>query len=157
MGDIMKNYFSSMSEETRNTVLISGIVLIIIVLFFILTFIRLNQPYKIMVPPLYSDNSIQYDEILIGSALAMPEERYFVFISNNDSTSPYYENLVASSDLGYRYYKANLDSFLNQGFYASESNRDDLKISGNTILFIENGEIKEFLETIDEVTSYFSN
>ncbi len=153
----MKNYFATMDEETRNTVLISGIVLIIIILFFILTFIRLNQPSVISVPPLQSDNTIQYDEILIGSALNMPEERYFVFISGKDSLSSYYESLVAGSDLGYRYYTANLNSFFNQRFKAAESDQAELKFSGNTILLIENGEVKEFLEKIDEVESYFLN
>ncbi len=154
----MKQKFAQMSDEVKNTILVSASVLIIISIFFVLTLIRVNQPTKIIVPPFFSDNSIQYNEIMIGSMLSMPEKEYYVLVYIDSYLKDYYESLLATNEQEYRYYKADLNSFFNHHFYAEETviNKNNLKFSEDAIVIIKDGEIKEVLVDIKEIAEYFN-
>ncbi len=148
----------AMDEELRNVLIISISVLVIIVLFFWITAVRLNQPYEIRVPEFTINNEIKFDKILIGEMFNLPEENYFVYVRDeNNPNDMLFESLVATNDLGYRHYEANLNSFFNYHFLAEESNQDknNLQFKTSTILLIKDNQIVEFLEEKDEVLNYF--
>ncbi len=156
----MKKYLQQMSEETRNFVLVGVGVFLVLGLFFLITFIRINQPYYVTVPPLSGDNRVQYEEILIGSLTNMPEERYFVFVyKDKGPIFDMYRNLLEQNEMEYRYYRANLNSFFNETYRGDTANDDkeNLQFTGNTVVLVENGEIKEFLTTPTEIFSYFES
>ncbi len=154
----MKKNLKQMDEETRNFLIVVIAVTVVVGLFFLLTTIRLNQPYQISVPPLSGDNQIQFNEILMGSVFNMPEEAYFVFVyDDKNPVSDIHRNLLAQNQKGYRFYEINLNSFFNKSFYGetTQVEKDNLEFTGNTIILIEDGEVKEVLQKPSEIMSYF--
>ncbi len=153
----MKKYLDQLNDEVRNVVIVGLAVLLVIGVFFLITYVRISQPYTVDVPPLSGDNRIQFDEILIGSMLNMPEDSYYVFVyDKKHPLGEIYQDFLMQRQIEERYYTANLNNFFNQPFHDTEGKyNDELRFAGNTVVLIEDGTIKEFLETPEEVVMHF--
>ncbi len=144
-----------LDDEIKNFIIISIIVVVIFLVFFWLTSLRINRPYKPTIPKGYVEAEINYEKILMGSVFNMPEENYYVFVKfKND---PYYQMLLDTNKKEYRYYEVDLNSFFNQNWRGEENNQADLKFATNTILLISDGKIVEFLDEKTKIIEHFTS
>lgn len=150
----MKDKVNIIDDEVKNFIIISLIVIAIVLLFFWLTAIRINKPYKPVIPKGDQPAQITYEKILMGSILNMPEVIYYVYIEKSEN--PLYKYLLDTNENNYRYYRVDLNSFFNNEHQAAESSQAELKFADNTILLIENGKIVAFLDTPQKVKEYFN-
>lgn len=142
-----------LDDEIKNFILISIIVVVIVLIFFWLTSIRINKPYKPIIPKEYPPAEISYSKILMGSIFEMPEKNYYVYVINDGN--PYYKSLLDVNENGYRYYEVDLNSFFNQAYFSETSSQKDLRFARDTILLLRDGKIVEFLDNKEKVEDHF--
>lgn len=108
-----------------------------------------------------NENSISYDEIMAGQTFNRSEEEYYVvfyeFESDEDLTSA-----IEKVSNTKKIYKVNLKNSMNKNVISTDSNKtattaSDLKISGTTLIKIENNKNIDYIEGYDQVKEYLSN
>lgn len=104
--------------------------------------------------------TIQYDSVVIGSMLNMDGSYYILIEDEDDSKLSEYTTLlqsVQSNDDAPTVYTANLSSSFNSQYVSDESNYDsnleNFKVKGTTLVRVENHEIKDTYDTYDSITN----
>lgn len=102
---------------------------------------------------------IQYDEILIGNIFSQKPDNYYVLIEDTDDKNvqvyEMYFNQYKSKKDAIRVYTAILNNMFNSKFKNDEAvysdSIDELKVTGTTLLEIENGSIKKYYDTDESI------
>ena len=139
------------------------IILVVFGLFYVITYYgEKNKKLK----PSTSENTdsyveIQYDEILIGSALNQKEEEYYVLIAKEDNYKQFYKSLTPSVNNKTRLYYSFIENGLNSKYITKEDsnlnvqNIEELKIKKDTLLKVNNHGISETYEGTEDIMNKF--
>ena len=150
----MQKKTSWVDDEIKNFFIISAIVIVIVLIFFWLTSIRINRPFRPEVPNYVMPAKIQFSEILMGSIYNMPEDNYFVYVKLNEN--PLFEYLLEINEMGYRYYIVDLNRFFNKQHISDKTNYLKLEFANSTILLIQKGKIFKEFDTNQKDIDYFN-
>ena len=156
-------------NDVLGKVYIALIVICILGLFYLLTLYITN---KHSTDSVVDDNktteetSISYDNIIVGRSLSMSSDNYLVIFydSSNEEINNTYSSLVSS----YRakgdnlpLYFVDMSSSFNKSYINDNSNKnpssvEDIKISGPTLMRVENNKVAEYIEGQDSITDYLN-
>lgn len=108
---------------------------------------------------------IQYDEILVGTALNQNSDSYYVLITSDDNLNDVYSVYKSAYELkdeALKMYTADIDSPFNKDYIAEESNFSisqisDLKIKEDTLIKIEDSKLVEYFEGKDDIVNELKN
>lgn len=103
---------------------------------------------------------IQYEEIILGNLYHQSATSYYVLIEEKDD--PYislFESFLkqqSAKEGGIPYYTSDLSSAFNQKFIGDTSSFDqgNIKVTGTTLLKIENGTLTAHYETSDSILEF---
>ena len=109
-----------------------------------------------------AEADIQYQEILAGNSFSMNDDHYFVLyydMSSGELKSAY-TNMVSTyedKDEHFPIYTVDMSSTFNKQFVSDTSNPsvqsiDNLKISGPTLIEINQGRVSNYVEGIDAIS-----
>lgn len=139
------------------------IILVIFGLFYVITYY--SEKNKKLKPstsePTNSYVEIQYDEILIGSALNQKEEEYYVLIAKEDTYKTSFKSLVATLNNKTRIYYSFIENGLNSKYITKDEsnlnvgNIEELKVKKDTLLKINNHSISETYEGTEDILNKF--
>ncbi len=155
-----ENYVSEDQNEVKHFIIILAIVIIGILAVYLLTRIFVTKDLfnnkessKTSVP-----GEVNYNITLIGSMLNLPEEEYYVMITDTSvPESIYYNNIMttyAQNEDALKVYLADLDNELNKSYISDQENlkTSDLtkfKVKGTTLVKVKKGKVEETF-TADE-------
>ena len=158
-------YASSNNDEmTKLIKLIIVVTVIMIVFYFITTIVTRKANAKKIAEKEKSEKvSIQYENIIIGSMLNKDGDYYVLIEKENDENSDEYQTLIQTisvNDEAPKIYKANLTDSFNK-IYLSESNNyesnlDNFKVSGTTLIKVSNHQISETYDQHDSIKEKLS-
>ena len=156
--NIEKNKEQKQEENPikNNILTATKIIFTIIILGILVTIITVvaNGNYK------FGDKeiAISYDEIMAGQTFNRSEEEYYVvfyeFESNEDLS-----NAITNATTTKKIYKVNLKNSMNKNIISTDSNKTatnagDLKISGPTLIKIENNQNVDYIEGYEQIKEY---
>ena len=151
-----------MKEQIKEKIILIVCVLVIIIgTYFITAAILPKRSNNNDLSSLNSSGlSLNYDNIIIASdTFSINKQKYMVLFFSEKDSKDYLKttfNLYDSSDNEIKLYKVNTDESINKFVKANESNKDassieDLKISGDTLITIENGKIVSYIDDVDSI------
>lgn len=155
---------SSFSSEMFKVVKVLIAVLVFLAVFYFLTVYLLERDdtssSTIDTTPAEAD--IQYQEILAGNSFSMNDDHYFVlyYDMSSDELKSAYTNMVSTyedKDEHFPIYTVDMSSTFNKQFVSDTSNPsvqsiDNLKISGPTLIEINQGRVSNYVEGIDTIS-----
>ena len=151
MASIKKAYKGN-TKLIAGTVITSVLFLIIIIGLFFLTNFITNKKDS-------SSLEFNYDTCLVGTMFNRPYDNYYVFLySSKDLNASTYRGLITNysdKDSSKKVYYVDLDDYFNKAYLAEESNKnaigiDDLKIKDSALVYINDGKIVKYYETLEE-------
>lgn len=105
--------------------------------------------------------SFDYDKTILGSTFNRPYSEYYVIIYKSSSEqASNLSSIMASykySENATKIYFADLDDFMNQGFYDTENvnknatKASELKVGDYTLIKIKNGAIEKYIEGVEAI------
>lgn len=167
-----KKYINSMNyqddtdfggDEIRKLLIIIGAVCAIMLVFYFITDgvvkNKKDKP-KEETPEVKIDPEIDYNHILMGSLFDQKEDSYYVLAyTEDDSFYPIYEAYLEKYNKledHLKVYRVNLSDGFNKNYIADESyldgsNINSIKVTGTTLIRIEEGYIYLSFEGVDEI------
>lgn len=145
-------YESNDTKEIKGLIIITLIVILIIIGLFFLTNFITNKKDS-------SSLEFNYDTCLVGTMFNRPYDNYYVFLySSKDLNASTYRGLITNysdKDSSKKVYYVDLDDYFNKAYLAEESNKnaigiDDLKIKDSALVYINDGKIVKYYETLEE-------
>ena len=165
---LIDKYKYGVPDGVKSAIGVIVVVLCVLLIFYLITVVRLggfssDKSSK-------NNTSIQYQEILAGSAFNRSESDYMVVFYNISDTENEDSQSITSTVGGYSsettnvaLYTCDLGNEFNKKFTTTESSNtnpfgaEDLLINGPTLIRFTNGELKEYIEGKSEVETYISD
>ena len=150
----------SSDEITKLAKIVLLVTVIIIVFYFITTFVTRKANAIKTVRNLKSDEKaeIQYDSLIIGSMLKIDGDYYVLIEKDDDEKLTEYQTLlqtIAANDEAPKIYTANLSNSFNKKYLADESNYDsdltNFRVKGTTLIKIANHKIETTYDNYDDI------
>jgi len=133
------------------------IVILIVVVLFVLGFYFLTDKVVVKEKQDEVKTEINYDNATVGTILNRPYDEYLVLLYNSkESEAAYYGTLLANYSGDKKVYFVDLSLKSNEAYIGEKSSGkfskvEDAKFSGPTLLEINDGKVKTFLETKEEI------
>jgi len=133
------------------------IVILIVVVLFVLGFYFLTDKVVVKEKQDEVKTEINYDNATVGTILNRPYDEYLVLLYNSkESEAAYYCTLLANYSGDKKVYFVDLSLKSNEAYIGEKSSGkfskvEDAKFSGPTLLEINDGKVKTFLETKEEI------
>lgn len=152
-----KFYTDEQKEISSFVKIIIGMVLILFVMYFVTNKIASNN---VDYSKTYTDGSVGYSSIIIGSLLNRADEEYYVLIFDSENVDNTYvinkASEYASDEKSLPLYTADLSHELNKKFLSDKSSYkkdslDNFKVSGTTLVKVKGSSIVKFIEGIDNI------
>lgn len=145
-------------DELKSLIIVILAVVIIFLVFYAIT--SLINPSSPVETPQVLEETIQYNEIMVGEILNRSENNYYVLVQNNDNVyndlyATYLDIYVSDND-DYNYYVVDLDNAFNQNYLAEEtkvSGKDVSKyqFSDTTLIKVKKSKIDKVYTTHDAI------
>lgn len=105
--------------------------------------------------------SMNSDYLLASEAFRQKEEKYYVYFYDFSDVDSSIENAISSKLSDYRVYRVDIKSGFNNMYIDSTSNpkvssKDDLKVSGVTLLVVDNGKNVGYVEGSSEIVTFIN-
>ena len=153
-------------NEVNNLIRIVGLVSILFIAFYLITYFVTKKPNKVVRP---TETTIQYSEILVGGILSQSGKEYYVLaISAGDTSSEYatYKETYESNHTTgivktfLKTYSINLGSLFNRSFVAKTSNLKvtdlkDILFKDTTLIYVKDKKIISYYEGKDAIINYY--
>ncbi len=145
---------SSEDEVRRFGVLVLAIVIVLLLVYTISVLLK-GKDYSSIFDNGLNASELQYNEILVGTILKQKDEKYYVLVIERedpyaDILKRYAENYVGETKHE-PFYTVDLGNLFNKTAKKEDSNPESLVFKGTTLLFVENGEIKEVEEDSNNI------
>ena len=165
---LVDKYRYGVPDGVKNAIWVVVIVLVVFLIFYLITVFRLggfssDKSSK-------KNTSIQYQEILAGSAFNRSESDYMVVFYNISDKENEDSQSITSTVSGYSsentnvaLYTCDIGNEFNKKFTTTEEantnpfSPEDLLINGPTLIRFTNGELKEYSQGTSEVQTYISD
>lgn len=146
-------------NELKSLIIIIVIVSAIFLVFYGITLLT-SKKHETKHTTEVKEETIQYDEIMIGQILNQNEKQYYVLIKNSKNV---YNNLFttylksyASSENSIKYYTADLDNSLNSSYVANDTKIDktnfyNSKFGDTTLILIKNKKVNKTYTSDEEI------
>lgn len=164
---LVDKYKYGVPDGVKNAIWVIGIVLCVFLIFYLITVFRLGG-FKSN--KTNTNTSIQYQEILAGTAFNRSEADYMVVFYDISDTENEDSQSITSTVSGYSsettnvaLYTCDLGNEFNKKFTTTEEantnpfSAEDLLINGPTLIRFTNGELKEYIQGKSEVETYISD
>ena len=149
-------------DETSKVLKCFLIIVGIIVIMYCVTVLILNhstEDYTLE----DKETSIQYDEILAGTAFQKDDKEYLVLFYYADDDTTYADMIsnYQAKESHLPIYYVNLNNQMNKSVISNESNKDamsakELRIKNATLIRFVDHEIREYIDSEDEISEYLS-
>lgn len=140
------------------------IVLIIFGVFYLFTLYLVRESDSDSNDSTVSDNAnISYEEILVGNSFDMSGEYLVLYYDHSeDELESKFTNLISeykSKENSLSVYIVDMDNALNTKYISDDSNTSpksvsELKIKGSTLIKFNNGNVIDYIEGEENITSY---
>lgn len=154
----MEKHVSEEVNMVKKLIVILIVVALFIVGFYFITE-RVLKNREVSEPNIVE---INYDNATVGTILNRPYDKYLVLLYNSkESEAAYYNTLMSNYDGDEKIYFVDLSLKTNEAYVAEKSSGkfskvEDAKFSGPTLLEINDGKVKTFLETKEEIKKALS-
>lgn len=110
-----------------------------------------------------TEPKIEYDKILLGNLFKQKEDKYYVFISDQDDENiaiyESYLQVYSKLDKHDMVYYSVLNHPMNAQFKGDKTNTNvtnilDLKVKGTTLVYVEKGKITKTYDTEEKLLNY---
>ena len=149
---------TSDGEEFGRLIKIILIVTVIMVVFYGVTVVVTNKVKEAKDEQSSESKGIQYDNIMVGSMLKINGNFYVLIEDQDDPRISEYDTLsqtIAANPEAPKIFVADLSDSFNSSYLSSESNYESdmtkFKVTGTTLVKIENHKITETYDSYDEI------
>lgn len=148
---------TSSTDEVRSFgILVLAIVIVLLLVYTVSVFIK-GKDYSSIFDNSLNASEIQYNELLVGTIFSPKDEKYYVLVIDEedpyaDLLKRYAENYLEGSKHE-AFYTVDLGNIFNKSSKKEESNIEELVFKGTTLMQIENGEIKEYEEDSETIST----
>lgn len=160
------NSVDSFDQELWNKLIIIAFALMFFAFFYLLAFYITDKNKTKDDNTDTVESSFKYENIVIGRSFDLKDEDYVVlyYDSSNEDISSVYSGLMSSyknKDGHYPIYYVDMNNAINKIKASDTSNRnaaniDELAIAGPTLIHFSNGQIIEYFEGEEEITSFLN-
>lgn len=148
---------ASSSDEVRSFgILVLAIVIVLLLVYTISIFVK-GKDYSSIFDNSLNASEFQYNELLVGTIFSPKDEKYHVLVI--DEEDPYadilerYAKNYIEGKKHEAFYIVNLGNMFNKTAKKEESNIEELIFKGTTLMQIEKGEIREYEEDSDTIST----
>lgn len=147
-------------NELKSLILIIVIVSAVFLIFYVITSLTSNKKSNTLDYEVKQE-TIQYEEILVGQALNQKEKEYYVLIKNEKNNYNdlyvYYLKKYVSSNKNKKYYTVDLSNALNNAYVGDAQdinvkNFFNSKFNDTTLILVKNKKVSKVYSTDDEIT-----
>ena len=150
-------------DEIKKLLIIIGAVCAIMLIFYFITegvLKNKKEEEKPETPEIKIESEIQYEQILMGAMLDQKEDSYYVFAYDEEdhlnSVYDEYFKIYEKVDEHLKVYRVNLSDDFNKSYIAEESylegsNINKIKVTGPTLIRVEEGAMYLSFEGTDEI------
>jgi len=135
-------------NDSMKSLILNGTgVIIVFILFYFITNLLVDTSPKFNVKEDDGITTIQYEEILAGEVLNKSGDYYVLFYDFLSDNKDYYDAIIEKANK--KIYKVDMSKKFNKSFVSDVSNfksLEELKVSGTTLIKIENKKIILFVE-----------
>lgn len=148
---------ASSSDEVRSFgILVLAIVIVLLLVYTISVFVK-GKDYSSIFDNSLNASEFQYNELLVGTIFSPKDENYYVLVIDEEDP---YADLLKTYAKNYlegkkheAFYTVDLGNMFNKSAKEEDSNIEELIFKGTTLIQIENGEIKEYEEDSDTIST----
>ena len=151
----VSKYESSDTKEIKSLIIITLVVLVVAGLLYFLTDYINGKKVNM-------DTQINYDTCFVGNMFNRPYDEYYVFAYNSlDANAATYTGLITSYNEGENHkkvYHLDLNDRVNESVISNEHVKNPVKpcegkINGSALLYIKDGKVVNYFETLEEYKS----
>ena len=151
-------------DELSKLIKIVGIILAVLVVFYLITWIVTKNRTESHLPSgIKNPTVIQYDEIIIGDMFHQDAKEYYVLVqAEKDEYVSLYARIISDylkKEDALTVYFIDLGNAFNKGYVADTSdiraqNISDIRFSETTLVLVKDGKVAEAYEGMDDISAH---